>query len=114
MARLPLIVYPAARGGTVITWQAPQITGSGGNSFVNNGDTVFTVINAHAATPCNVSIARTRTVDGTAPVARLVTVAALTSQVIGDLATDDFNHADGTVYVDMDFVTSVTCTIVQP
>ena len=114
MPRIPLTVYPAARGGTVITPVTPQITGSGGNSFLNDGDTVLYIKNGHASTPCNMSIARVRTVDGVAPAARVVAVAALTEQIIGNLAPSDFNQTDGTVWIDPDFVTTVTVCVYQP
>lgn len=114
MARLPLTVQTIDRTGTTPTYETPQITASGGNSFPNSSNVMLHVKNAHATAPCTVSLTISKTVDGVQPAQKTVTVVAVTGdKMIGPFPAEFYSQPDGSVWFDITPVTDVVCAVIR-
>lgn len=72
---------------------------SGGDEFHNTGHEFLLVTNAHVGDARTVSFTLQKTIDGVAPDAREVEVAASTTMLIGPFQPSIYNDGDGMVQV---------------
>jgi hypothetical protein len=78
--------------GAAVTYNAAA---AGGDAILNDGRQIMVVRNAHATNSRTVTFSTAGEVDGVAIDEVAITVAALTSQVIGAFAPRYFNDASG-------------------
>jgi hypothetical protein len=114
MARTAVVPQSITRAGTTPTYAAPNASGNGGNSFVNDGQTILHVKNASAG-PITVTIQVPNTVDGLAVASRTVSVPATTGDMlIGPFPAGVYNQPDGSVYYDCGAsATSITQAVLR-
>ncbi len=113
MARTALTVQNVIRTSNGLT---PSYTAANvdGHSIVNDGKKTFLQIKNTGVSACVVTIQTPGTVDGLAVTERTATVGATTGdKMIGPFPQEYYNQADGTIYVDFDQVTSVTCAAIK-
>src|SRR5688500_167062 len=104
MARTALTPQSFTSAGAVPAYSAAN---ADGHSVVNSGRTLLHVKNGGGSS-INVTIQTPGSVDGLALPDKVIAVANGAEKIIGKLATNVYNQADGTVNVDFSAVTSVT------
>ena len=91
MARTALTVTNASKAGTVLPAEAAADVAQG-NSITNDGRTIILAHNTNASsTARTATIAVTGTVDGFAPAARTVSVAAGATKVLGPYEVTNYS-----------------------
>lgn len=109
MARTALTVLQVARTGLTPAYTAGNVDG---HSIVNDGR-VCTHVKNGSGSSINVTVQTPGTVDGLAVSDLVVAVPAGQERMIGPFPPGVYNQADGTVYVDLSAVTTVTLAAVR-
>ncbi len=104
-----LTVQSVTRAGLVPTYAAAA---GGGDSFANDGRTVYHVKNAHIA-PWTVTVATQMTVDGKAVADDAVVVTNGTDALIGPFPPSIYNDVNGQVQVTYSGVTALTVAAIR-
>jgi hypothetical protein len=90
-----LTVQQLSRAGIELSLSAAA---AGGDSFPNNGDTLFVVKNGNTAER-GVTFAIQRTVDSQSVTGRTVTAVTAATMLVGPFPTEIYNDSDGLVQV---------------
>ena len=106
-----ITVQTVALTGTAITAGA---AGGGGDTFINNGKTLYKVINAGGA-PVLVTFTATGSLIGGASVASITaaSVANGTTKYFGPFPEQFFNNSSGAVAVTYNGVTAITVSAIS-
>jgi hypothetical protein len=115
VARLALTpVICTGTSALTLASSGTPLTGNTGVSFVNNG-LMFLVIYTGASGAGNVTQNFGRTVEGSAPAAKVQAIANSTNYILGPWSPSDFTAQDGTgnTYIDFSVVTGNSVTLYE-
>jgi hypothetical protein len=116
MPRLVVAVQNISRGGLLPAYTAPQVLGSGGNYFANDGRTaIYLKADGTAAASTNITFETPGLVDGQAIADRVVALAVSTEKVVGPFPPGVYNQpGSDSLYFDCSaVVTGITIAILR-
>jgi hypothetical protein len=111
MAATLLTAQASARGGTELTFTAPDAVD--GIEFTNVSKKAILLVRNAGGSPVNATLQITRTVDGLAIPDRTVAIGAGDTVAIGPF-NDIYNQSDNFVRVTFSSVTDITCALLTP
>lgn len=108
-----LAITQINRAGVLSSVAGAAATATTGDTFPNDGNTVLEVNNG-SASPINVTITPTATVDGQIPASKVIAVPATTRALIGPFAPSLYNDTNSLVTFVCSAVATVTVKALRP
>jgi hypothetical protein len=108
-----LAITPINRTGVLSSTAGAAATATTGDTFPNDGNTFLEIVNGGGST-ITVTITPVRTVDGSIPAAKVISIPTTIRAMIGPFAPADYNDTNGLVTFICSAVTTVTAKALRP